>query len=357
MFNEYELLWAMWGGIRSKDHLEIVLARFGDLKTAWKAADADFLRSLKYGDEKIKNLLETRTKLDFAATVDRIKKVGITLMAVGHADFPEPLREAKYAPAFLFVRGTLPPLHKAMAVVGTRTISPYGRYAAERFTSGLAACGWVIVSGLALGVDGVAHRVALECGAPTVAVLGSGVDLITPERHEGLARQILAAGGAIISEYPPGTPALAHHFPDRNRIISGLSRGVVVVEGAVDSGSLITARYGLEQGRHVFAVPSPLQNGGLSGPNKIIKKSEAKLVESVADILEDFRMAAAPGEHVPVELDETEKQVLALLSKGARPFDALSHEMHLNVARLSEILIGLQFKNCAREMGGEWILA
>ncbi|MEZ5530621.1 MAG: DNA-processing protein DprA [Porticoccaceae bacterium] len=199
-------------------------------------------------------------------------------------DYPPLLKEIAGAPPLLFVRGdplllSLPQL----AMVGSRSASPQGIRTAEQFAGALAAHGFAITSGLALGIDAAAHRGALLSGK-TVAVLGTGVDVVYPRQHRQLYQQIVDQGGAIVSEFPPGTAPLPSHFPRRNRLISGLSLGVLVVEAALRSGSLITARYALEQGREVFAIPGSIHNPLSKGNHQLLKEGAA-LVESAADIV------------------------------------------------------------------------
>lgn len=202
--------------------------------------------------------------------------------------YPPLLRQINRPPWLLYGQGATDTLrHEQVAVVGTRNPSRTGTEQAHMLASELARVGWTVTSGLALGIDGVAHRAALEAGGPTLAVLGCGPDIAYPKRHQALAAEIVASGGAVISEFAPGTAPKAQHFPQRNRIVSGLCRGVLVIEAAVKSGSLITARHALEQDREVFAVPANILNPMSRGCHYLIKQG-AKLVESVEDILEEF---------------------------------------------------------------------
>lgn len=202
--------------------------------------------------------------------------------------YPPLLKEIPVAPLLLYCRGNLAALSvPQLAMVGTRHPTYAGKDNAARLCSELVACGLAITSGLALGIDGICHQQALTNGGITLAVLGSGLDSLYPKRHQGLAEQILAQDGVLISELVPDKGPLAEHFPRRNRIISGLSLGTLVVEAAEQSGSLITARYALEQGRDVFAVPGAPQNGQALGCNKLIQQG-AKLVLNAADIVEEL---------------------------------------------------------------------
>ena len=219
----------------------------------------------------------------------------------------------------------------------------------------MAYNGFVVVSGLALGVDEIAHEETIKNNGITVAILGSGVDNIYPYSNRSLSNRIIEKGGAVISEYPLGTPALQHHFPMRNRIISGLSRGILVVEGGIKSGALITARYALEQGREVFAVPNNITKVGLSGTNHIIRRGEAKLVENIDHILEDFQMQPSSEKQI-ISFSEIESEMLERIMNDGKSIDELVLETPYNVARLSEVFINLQLKGVVREVNRKWVI-
>ena len=351
--DEYLFLWAQWG-ILSADQYRKTVAFFGDLKTAWEKVNQSFLLQLGFRQDKVSRILDFRDRLDFEGMVRQMEDLGIRILCVDDTEYPASLKEIHSPPPFLFVRGRMPPLHKALGVVGTRGISEYGRMATVRLVSGLAQSGFCIVSGLALGVDACAHVATLREKAPTIAVLGSGVDRFFPSENHFLGEKILEQGGAIVSEYPLGTPALSHHFPERNRIISGLSRGVLVVEGGLKSGALITARYALEQGREVFAVPSPIHREN-SGTNHLIRRGEAKLVEKAEDILDEFGLESS-SRQIALDFSPTETEILDRLRNDGKSMDELVLETPYNVSRLSEILVGLQLKGAAREIGGKWMI-
>ncbi|QSA96805.1 DNA-processing protein DprA [Methylococcus sp. EFPC2] len=220
-------------------------------------------------------------------------------LTLDHPDYPLPLREIADPPPVLFVEGAPLALGSLqLAVVGSRNPSPTGEKLARDFSRALAEAGWAVTSGLALGIDAAAHRGALEGRGRTVAVAGTGPDQVYPARHARLAETIVQCGGALVSELPTGTAPQAGNFPRRNRIISGLSRGVLVVEAALRSGSLITARLALEQGREVFAIPGSIQNPLSRGCNALIKQG-AKLVETVQDILEELGVYTPAPAAVP----------------------------------------------------------
>ncbi len=217
-----------------------------------------------------------------------LPRIGARLLRWSDADYPPNLRHIADPPPYLFVRGEAPlSEHKCVAVVGARAASDAGRAMARRLGFELAARGFIVASGLARGIDGEAHQGALEAGGHTVAVMGCGIDVIYPAEHRELAERIIADGGALLSELPVGTQPLAANFPTRNRILSGLCLGVVIVEAAEKSGSLITARMALEQDRQVFAVPGSPLSGKTRGSNRLLREG-AVLVECVEDVIEDL---------------------------------------------------------------------
>ncbi len=220
-------------------------------------------------------------------------------LALDGPGYPTALRNLPQPPAILYVRGRIGLLSRpGIAVIGTRAHSVYGRDATVSFVVGLVRAGYTIVSGLARGIDGIAHRTALEVGGDTVGVLGTGLDVPYPPEHEELIEAV-AERGCLVSEFPPGTPARKYHFPQRNRIIAGLARGVLVVEAPEKSGAMITAEYALEEGKEVFAVPGPIHNPTSAGTNRLIQEGAA-LVTSAADILRI--MQSRTGEPLPEPL-------------------------------------------------------
>lgn len=292
------------------------------------------------------------------AALARARVGGIEPVSWSDARYPLALRSLPDPPPVLWVRGTVGALGGvSVAIVGSRTASPHAIAMADRLGGDLGACGVVVVSGLARGADAAAHRGALAAGGCTVAVLGSGCDIVYPPEHLALARQI-AENGALVSEFPPGTPPLRGHFPRRNRIISGLSLAVVVVEASARSGSLITARLGLEQGREVMAVPGPVLNGRNRGGHALIKDG-AKLVEEVDDILQELPVdlglvrRAGPRVHGPAD------SVLQAMDEGlAYDLDELIASSGLASARLLPRLLALELEGrLSRLPGGRFVRA
>lgn len=274
--------------------------------------------------------------------------------------FPYLLREIYDPPAFIWVRGRLPPSEereRAISIVGTRRPTEYGRRTAYTLASELAAMGFTIVSGLAYGIDACAHRGALEAGGRTVAVLGSGLDQIYPAQHTRLARE-LAGRGAIISEFSMGTMPDAGNFPRRNRVVSGLSLGTLVVEAFEEGGALITARLALEQNREVFAVPGPVTSKASAGSNRLIQRGYAKLVLTVDDILEEISAELpAPSPHPNpgiqlAALAPEERALCRALDTQARHIDRVCAEAHLDPSTALAHLLTLEFKGLVRQMAG-----
>ena len=283
------------------------------------------------------------------AALARAKSTGMALVTWGDSAYPAALSVIVDPPPALWVRGDIATLSgPAVAIVGSRAGSPYGLTVAERLAADLAARGIVIVSGLARGVDSAAHRGALAVPGATIGVLGSGADVVYPAEHRSLAGDIEANGGAIVSELVPGTPPQPQFFPLRNRIISGLSRAVLIVEAGEKSGSLITARCALDQGREVLAVPGNVLSGRNRGGHALLRDG-AKIVESADDILEELGMPAPvrPGAPAP------DDPVLRGLPAGEScDLEAISERTGLTPTRLLPKLFDLEMRGLVRRVGG-----
>ncbi|PLX71786.1 MAG: DNA-protecting protein DprA [Desulfuromonas sp.] len=291
-----------------------------------------------------------------AKALQRLDQQDVRLISGVDDDYPEPLRQIPDPPVVLFVRGLWPPPAAAIAIVGTRRPSPTGTMIAADFAEQLAEAGLAIVSGLARGIDAAAHRGALQGGGLTLAVLGCGIDRVYPPENTRLHRQI-AEHGTLLSEYLPGTPPMPGHFPGRNRIISGLTRGVLVVEAAVDSGSLITADFALDQGREVMAVPGNITQPTSYGPNLLIKQG-AQPVTDVSDILNllgqapQWQPCRRREVRVVEELGEPASSLLASLDTTPRHIDHLALESGLTPMNLFDILLHLELQGLVRQLPG-----
>ncbi|MBI2625750.1 DNA-protecting protein DprA [Candidatus Parcubacteria bacterium] len=265
--------------------------------------------------------------------------------------YPPLLAEIAQPPQTLYVRGSLEALAApCLAVVGTRTPSAYGKQITPMLVSGLTRAGITIVSGLAIGIDTLAHEAALESGGKTVAVLGSGVDEISvyPPENRTLARRIVEAGGAVISEFPEGTEPKPFHFPQRNRIIAGLSRGVLVIEAREKSGALITANFALEENRDVFAVPGPITIPTSAGPNRLIAAG-AQAILSADDILDAWHLAELP---LPAHMNRPDAPLLAYFPVTPIHVDELVRSSGLSAAEVNVELAKLELAGYIRNLGG-----
>jgi DNA processing protein len=332
-----------------------LLDHFGDGQTAWHATYAD-LAAAGLDSRAAEALVAARRTADPAREMARIEALGARVLTWESEEYPERLREVDDAPPVLYVLGSVEAQDGwAVAVVGTRRVTSYGRAVASQLAAELAEGGITIVSGLARGVDTIAHQSALDAGGRTIAVLGSGLDVLYPPENRTLARRIVDEGrGAIVTEYPLGTQPDAVNFPARNRIISGLSLGVLVVEAGEKSGALITVTFALEQGRDVFAVPGPITSRMSDGPNRLIKDG-AKCVTSAADILEELDIGMVQ-EHVEavraLPTDPTERLLLDLLHDESRHIDDLTNESGLPASTVSAVLTMMELKGMVRHLGG-----
>ncbi len=333
--------------------LRALIDRFGDVQSAW-LAPREQLAQAGLDRRSLTNLLDARKKLDLDAELARLQKSGARALTWDDPDYPALLLEIPAPPAVLFVRGELSPADEwAVAVVGTRRATTYGREAARRLVEGLARAGVTIVSGLARGIDGVAHRTALETGGRTLAVMGNGLDMVYPPEHRKLAHQILQQG-AWISEQPLGARPEARNFPARNRIISGLSRGVLVVEGRWSSGAIITAKFALEQGRDVFAVPGSILSPASEGPNRLIKEGAIPVL-SADDVLEALNFTRISYHQEARQVlpdDPVEAELMSLLSREPRHIDEIRRDIDLPIQEVSSALTLMELKGLVRQVGG-----
>jgi DNA processing protein len=287
---------------------------------------------------------------------ERLAAAGARLVGWGDRAYPHALRRIADPPLVLAVRGTLVADEPMVAIVGARRASEYGRQVAADLGRGLARAGITVVSGLAPGIDAAAHCGTLEAGGRTLAVLATGIDRVSPVWHAELAREI-ARQGALLTEYACGAPALPFHFPRRNRLLSGLALGVVVVEAAEGSGALITARWAAEQRREVFAVPGPIGRPLQSGPHRLIQQG-ARLVTGVEDILEVLALAGSERVSVPavapeqVDLTPVERRLLDTLGAETEHVDALVRRADVALGAALETLLGLELRGLVEQCPG-----
>lgn len=289
-----------------------------------------------------------------ALIADWLQQPGNHLVTLADASYPQSLLDIPNPPPLLYAKGRLALLNMpSIAVVGSRNASPQGEKNAEEFSAALSRQGLCIVSGMALGIDGAAHQGALKTRGATIAVVGTGLDIVYPARHRHLAHQI-AEHGLIISEFALGTPSRAQNFPRRNRIISGLSQGCLVVEANLQSGSLITARLAVEQGREVFAIPGSIHSPMAKGCHQLIKQG-AKLVDSMQDILDEMKIApqsVVDSPNVEQPVDSEHDPLLEALGYDPVSLDVLAARSGLTTERLSAMLLVLELEGKLTSLPG-----
>lgn len=332
---------------------------FGSAEKA-RTASPELLRRVDgIGPDTAARLVRGRDEVDAKGELARVRNAGLKVIACDDSSYPEPLTQIYDPPPLLYVRGELKPEDRhAIAVVGARRCSHYGMASAESLAAQIAGVGLTVVSGMARGIDTAAHRGALKAGGRTIAVLGSGLNRIYPAENARLADEI-ASSGAVISEFPLDTGPHRGNFPLRNRLISGLSLGVLVVEAAKKSGSLITAAQALEQGRLVFAVPGRIDSFASRGTHALIRDG-ARLVESVDDICEEFpylfpgeRKAPAGGELPSPLLTGDEELVFQQLAAQELSIDEIVTACSLPVAKVSASLLSLELKRLVKQLPGK----
>ena len=337
-----------------------LLDHFGSLGAAWQAGELE-LKAAGMDRRAVSSLLSTRQTIDLDAEFERVVACGARLLRWDDVEYPSLLRSIPDAPPVLYVKGELSPADRqwAVAIVGTRRATTYGRQAAERLASDLARSGVTIVSGLARGIDAAAHAAALQAGGRSIGVMACGIDLVYPAEHRRLAAQIVERG-ALLTETPVGAPPEAGNFPARNRIISGLSLAVLVVEAGEQSGALITADRALEQGRDVFAVPGSIFSRASAGTNRLISEG-ATLVRSTEDVLEalNLKLVAQQAEAQSVITeDPIESAVLKSISHDPVHIDDIVRDMDMPISQVSSVLAMMELKGLVRQVGGmNYVLA
>lgn len=341
-----------------------LLDAFGTAGDVFAAAPSDLRNVPGIGVEIARRIAAAKDEIDVQAEIDICAANHIRILTDHDEDYPRALREIHDPPAILFVRGQILPQDAlAVAIVGSRHATHYGITQAERLAGGLARAGLTITSGLARGIDGAAHRGALAAGGRTLAVLGSGLLNLYPPEHAELADEIVARG-AVISELPAGSPPLSGAFPQRNRIITGLSLGVLVVEASTRSGALISARHAMEQGREVFAVPGRIDSRMSHGCHRLIRDG-AKLVETIDDVLEELGPLVAPAQsaagvevHQPAELllNEIEQQVLAAIRIDATSIDEIIAACGLETGQVLATISVLEMRHLVRRLSANTLI-
>ena len=329
---------------------------FQSMQLAWSAEMID-LTQAGLEEQIAEEIILKRGDIDLNNILEIMARENIKAVTLADDFYPKLLQEIYAPPPILFYQGEFNSAKDefSLAIVGTRKLSNYGRQVTPEITKALAESGLVIISGLALGIDSIAHETALESGGRTIAVLGSGLDRehIYPAANYNLCAKIIASGGAIISEYPPGTESLRQHFPQRNRIISGLSLGTLIIEAPEESGALLTARFALEQNREIFAIPGSIYSPNSLGPNNLIRMG-AKLVTRAEDILEalDLNLVKEYVETKKIIPDSPEEaKILAHLSHEPIHFNELVKLTKLDTSGLNSTLTLMEMKGRVRNLG------
>lgn len=346
-------------GIGSKT-LRDLLTHFGSVEALWSADEKALLAVKGLGPKTVASIVANRNILSPETEWQKITNQGIDILACTDEKYPRLLKEIPDAPAILYTRGNYSWDNRPMiAIVGARKFTQYGEQATYRLATDLRRAGYVVVSGLAFGIDSIAHKAVLDAGGITLAVLGSGVDdvSISPRSHLTLAKAVMNAG-ALIAEYPPGTTATEGTFPARNRIMAGMCLGTLIIEAAEKSGTLITARLALDYNREVFAVPGSIFSPVSLGTNALIKAG-AKIVTSVRDILEEFPLPEQSPETVantlpqsPKSLSESETLILKNLSHEPLHVDKIIKAVRLETSSAIATLSLLEIKGLAKNIGG-----
>lgn len=335
--------------------LKLLLEYFSDSKVAWEARRSEW-EGINVARSVIEDWQRLKATLKPESLVGELNKSGINFVTIFDADYPAPLKEIHNPPVVLYFQGDRSIFNTlCLAVVGTRKVTGYGSLVTQKFTTYLASNRLTIVSGLARGVDTIAHRAALEVKGKTIAVLGGGLNKIFPPENERLVKEIIEGGfGAVTSEFLPDEPSLPGNFPARNRIISGLSKAVLVTEAAEDSGSLITAREAIDQGREVFAIPGPITSDQSFGTAALIKQG-ARLVTSPEEIIEELgldQIQTLNFKNEPnLELSDVERRVLEVLALENRHVDEICRQVNLPVSAVSAALIKMEIYGLVKNMG------
>lgn len=329
---------------------------FGSFERAFMASENELLKAGVYG-KNLQLWMGHKQKFEAEKEIIKLNGLGVKLLDFREDTYPELLKECRGSPALLYYRGNLPPKDSlCLAVVGSRKATVYGEMVVGRICKPLIQHGIILVSGLAFGVDGLAHKLCVDNNAKTIAVLGSGVDdrSIYPREHLNLAQRILENGGLLISEYPPSALSLKQNFVARNRIIAGLSVGTLVVEAAHQSGSLITAQQAIDFDRTVYAVPGPISSQMSEGPNNLLKMG-ARPVTNALDILQDLNIEDAGELETKKMTDFTmsEQKILEHMSFEPKAVDAIIQDSLLEPSVVTATLTFLEIKGAVRHLGGQ----
>jgi DNA processing protein len=346
----YWLAFSAFKGIGPK-RFALLKDYFGSAKKAWEAGEKELL-AIGLGSKLTSEMVEFRRGFDLSSSFLRLREKGIDCYFLDDNRYPESLKKIDNPPFVLYGKGLITPQDDlAVAVVGTRKMTGYGGQVTESLVTDLVNAGLTIISGLARGIDSMAHQTALKAGGRTIGVLASGLDIVYPPENFGLVKAIIKGHGAVLSEFPLGTQPMPGSFPARNRIIAGLALGTIVVEAPEKSGALITARLAAEQGREVFAIPGPVTSPNTAGPSHLIKMG-AKLVFRVEDILEELGIETKKEEKKSVKAENPEEEaILGLIEREARNFDEIVRETGFDSGKVASLISLLEIKGKVRNLG------
>ena len=348
--------------------IKSLIQTFPDAEKLFQLSKTE-LRSVDgIGEASALNILSFKDWYKVDELLEKTSSLKAEILTIADVAYPVLLKQIYDPPAVLWYKGNAEALNsKGIGIIGTRNTTAYGRKMAKKLATELAEKGWCINSGLAYGIDAIGHQAAVDVHSKTVAVLGSGIDNLYPQKHAGLANQIIKNGGAVITEFPPGTKPDAGNFPVRNRIVSGLSYGVLVIESGVQGGSIITADLALDQNREVFAVPHSLENVSGTGCNYLIKTGVAKLVQTVDDILEElpteeFHFKSEVDEEIveeaspgwrDAELDELSQKICSLLETSDYQIDDIADKLEVSTSQLLVAMLQLEMQGFVLQKAGK----
>ena len=354
--NREVLIWLNNLNISNKN-INLIMEQIPDLNQLLSLKEKDIYNLKGIKNDVLEKIIKNRNKTYIEVLFREIEENNIDVITILDKDYPEGLQYIYNRPEVIYKKGNILERDKmAIAIVGSRKSTQYGQWATEKFVEELVNMDITIVSGLALGIDSVAHKAALEAGGRTIGILGNGLDTVYPKRNKDLYEEI-PRNGAILTEYPLGTPPLAYNFPQRNRIISGLSLGVIVMEAKEKSGSLITAYHGLEQGKEVFALPGNINSIFSRGTNKLIKDG-AKLIMDVEDIIEEiYELQQKAIEKKKEEIDYSdlsplEIEILEIIQEGPIHGDIIAVKTGMDISAINGILTILELKGLIKELAG-----
>jgi DNA processing protein len=348
-------IWVAISGFFGGPRMKKLWQNFSNGLAVWQST-ANELIHCGFQADTAQKFIGWRQKIEPEACLNFLADQKIKYVLFGDPDYPEALLNLPDAPTLLFYKGNLPKSKNFLGIVGTRRATAYARLVALTMSRSLAASGLVIISGLARGIDSIAHEAALEQGGQTLGVIGSGLDRASfyPPENWSLAENIIVAGGGILSEYPPGTEPAQHHFPERNRIIAGLSRGVLVIEAPLKSGALITAYQALEYGREVMAVPGQITEPNSAGTNRLLKLG-AHLITEATDITSLLNIESTAGSKIrspKLELDAESLKILSLFYPSPLTIEEAANNSGLSAAKILMTVSELELKGMLRDTGG-----